>query len=151
MFALAFSLALAPVGDPRTQLNPRQAAEKYLAAALADKPEEAIKFAVPEKAAADPAEVRKLKVFDATKIALPTVVASDKKGYALAVSEEIKFPQKKPTDPARGVLIVKLQKNKDGVWQVRDLDARPAEEAAKRVKEAKEVFEDAKELPPMKS
>jgi hypothetical protein len=114
--------------------------------------DDAVKLAEPEKSPANPDKVRKLKTaLNVKELALPTVLFSADKGYALAVSEEIKLPQEKPTDPARGVLLITLRKNKDGAWLVRDIDVRSAEEAAKRIEDAKKAFADAKELPPTKS
>lgn len=148
---LALALAVALAADPKSP-DPRQVAEKYLAAVFADKVDAAVKLAEPEKSSADPDKIRRLKAgLDIKAPALPTVLFSDDKGYALAVSEEVKLPQKKPTDPARGVLLIAVRKNTDGEWRVRDVDVRSAEEAAKRVEEAKKAFADAKELPPTKS
>lgn len=151
MLALALAVALAPAADPKSP-DPRQVAEKYLAAVFADKVDAAVKLAEPEKSPADPDKIRRLKAgLDVKTLAIPTVIFSDDKGYALAVSEEVKLPQKKPTDPARGVLLVAVRKTKDGAWRVRDVDVLSAAEAAKRIEEAKKAFADAKELPPTKS
>ena len=85
------------------------------------------------------------------KLAFPTVLFSDEKGVALAVSEEIPFPKQDANDLDRGVVIVTLKKNKDGVWQVGDIDARKKAEADAMLKKARELFKDAKDIPPTKS
>src|SRR3954471_6186162 len=91
MLALTLLLSLPPAADPKP-VNPRQVAEAYLAAALAGKPEDAAKFAEEGKSPSRPESVKELrKVVAATQLALPTVLFSDKKGFALAVSDEIKF------------------------------------------------------------
>lgn len=152
MLALSLALPLLPAADPKGLPNPRQVAEKYLALALADKPEEAAKLGQEGKSTARPEKVREIKqVLKAEKLALLTVLVSEKKGYALAVSEEVKFPRKGSGPPESGVLIVTLVKNKDGTWQVKDIDARDRKEAEKRVEEAKKRYDDAKELPPTKA
>ena len=152
MFALTLALALLPSADPKDSPNPRQVAEKYLAAALADKPEDAVKLAEPGKSTGNPDKVKKFKAgIGVERLALPMVFYSDKKGFALAVSEEIKFPQKKPTDLDRGVIVVTLKRNKDGVWQVNDLDARTSKDAEGLLEKAKKLVEDGKELPSPKS
>ncbi len=151
MFALTLSLALLPSAAPKDPLNPRQVAEKYLAAALADKPEEAVKFAEDGKSTGNPEKVRKFKaVIGVEKLPLPTVFFSDKKGFALAVSDEIPFP-KKAGDLDRGVIVITLKKNKDGVWQVNDLDARSSKDAMGLLEKAKKLVDDGKELPSPKS
>ena len=151
MLALAVSLVLIPTADEKVQPNPRQVVEKYLAAALADKPDEAIKYALEGRSTAKPETIRKLReIVAGQKLALPTVLFSDKKGYALAVTDEIAVP-KEANQANRGVLVFTLKKNADGVWQVKDIDIRGAKEAEEEVKKAKKLFEDGKEIPPSKS
>jgi hypothetical protein len=152
MFALSLSLALLPVADQKESPDARQVAEKFLALALAGKPEEAAKLGREGQGPSRPEKVREIKkATGVARLALPTVLVSEKKGYALAVSEEVKFPTTKPGEPQSGVIILTLKKNKDGAWRVKDIDARDTKEAAKRVEEAKKKFADAKELPPTKS
>jgi hypothetical protein len=152
MLALALSLVLAPAAAPKEALNPRQVAERYVAATLSGKAEDAIKFAQDGKSTGNPKKVREFKDgIGVGKLALPKVYFSDKKGYALAVSEEINFPQEKPNDLARGVIIVTLKRNKDGVWQVNDLDSRTAKDAARLLEKAAKALDDWKEIPNPKS
>lgn len=152
MLALTLALTLFPTADPKQPPNPRQVAEKYLAAALSGKSDDAVKFAKEGKSPAKPKTVSKLaELVGAKKLALPTVLLSDKKGYAIAVSEEFPYTKKMPDGAERGVLCITLEKNKDGVWLVKDLDLRSATEAAELLKKAKKLFEDGKELPPTKS
>lgn|GEM_PF-6511318 len=152
MLTLTLVLALLPAGDPKQPLNPRQVAEKYLAAALAGRSDDAVKFAKEGKSPAKPATAKKLaELVGANKLTLPTVLLSDKKGYAIAVSEEFQYSKKLPDGSERGVLRITLEKSKDGVWLVKDLDVGPATEAAELLKKAKKLFEDGKELLPTKS
>ena len=132
MFALTLALTFLPAAAPK--LNPRQVAEGYLAAALAGKPDDAVKFAEAGKSPAKPESVMKFKeLIGADAIALPTVLFSDKNGYALAVSNAIKLPKALPDGTDRGCLLFTLKKTKDGVWLIKDIDLRSADEAAMRV------------------
>jgi hypothetical protein len=151
MFALSLSLALLPTADPKAP-NPREVAEKFLALALADKPEEAAKLGLEGKSPSRAEKVKEIKMATgAEKLELPTVLVSEKKGYALAVSKEVKFPNAKPDRPQSGVIILTLEKNKDGAWRVRDIDGRDKKEGEKRLEEMKKVLKDWKELPPTKA
>ncbi len=152
MFALALSLVLVPTADEKAQPNPRQVTEKYLAAAIAGKPEEAIQFAAEGRSTAKPETIKKLQeVVGGQKLSLPTVLFSDKKGYALAVSDEIPVPEEANQANNRGVLVFTLKKNTNGAWQVKDIDIRGAKAIEEEVKKAKKLFEDGKEIPPSKS
>jgi hypothetical protein len=152
MFALTLSLALLPAAGPKEAPNPRQVAEKFLALALADKPEEAARLGQEGQGPSRPQKVKEIKrELGVERLALPTVLVSEKKGYAMAVSDEVKFPKNKPTEPQSGVLILTLKKDKDGAWRVKDIDARGKKEAEKRAGEVKKNYDDAKELPPTKS
>ncbi|QJW96550.1 hypothetical protein [Frigoriglobus tundricola] len=152
MFALVASLVLFPTADEKVQPNPRQVAEKYLAAALADKPEEAIPLALEGRSTAEPETIKKLReVVAGQKLSLPTVLFSDKKGYALAVSDEIAVPEGANQANNRGVLVFTLKKNAGGAWLVKDIDVRGAKATEEEVKKAKKLFEDGKEIPPSKS
>ncbi len=152
MLALALACTLLPAADPKPAPNPRQVAEQYLAAALADKPDDAVKLAEEGKSPARPDSVKKLKeLIGANALALPTVLFSDKNAYALAVSAPIKLAKPQPDGSDRGCLLFTLKQTKDGTWLVKDVDLRSADEAATRVKEAKKAHDDAKELPPTKS
>lgn len=152
MFALALALSFGTAADPNPPLNPRQVAEAYLAAALADKPDDAAKLVEEGKSPAKPENVKKLKeLVGANALALPTVLVSDKGGYALAVSDAIKLPKARPDGADRGCLLLTLKKTKDGPWLLKDIDVRSADEAAARVKDAKEKYDDAKELPATKA
>lgn len=152
MFALSLALALLPAAGPKEAPNPRQVAEKFITLALADKPEEAAKLGREGKSPSRPEKVREIKkVTGAEKLALPRVLVSEKMGYALAVSEEAKFPRKGSGAPEGGVIVLTLKRNKDGAWRVNDIDARGKKEAEALVEKAKKAFEDAKELPPTKS
>jgi hypothetical protein len=143
MFALVLALTI-PTADP--QPNPRQVAEKYLAAALAGKPDDAVKLAEEGKSPAKPESVKKLKeIINANTLALPQVVFSDKGNYALAVSDPIKLPKPLPDGTDRGCLLLTLKKTKDG-WLIKDIDLRSADEAATRIKDAKKNYDDAKEI-----
>lgn len=146
MLALSLALVLAPASDPKDTPNPRQVAESYLAAALAGKPDDAVKFAEAEKSPAKPENVTKLKERIALdKLALETVIVSEKKGYALAVSAKLKFP--KVGGDARLLFTLKQVK---GAWVVKDIDVRESAEGEKRIADAKALYEDAKELPAKK-
>ena len=54
-------------------------------------------------------------------------------------------------DLDRGVIVITLKKNKDGVWQVKDIDARAKDEADALLKKARELLDDEKDIPPTKS
>lgn len=152
MFALSLSLALLPAAGPKGPANPRQVAEKFLALALADKPEEAAKLGLAGKSPSRAEKVGEIKkATGAEKLSLPTVLFSEKEGHALAVSEEVQFPNNKPDRPRSGVIILTLQKDKAGAWKVKDIDARAKKEADGLLEKAKKAFEDPKELPPTKS
>jgi hypothetical protein len=47
--------------------------------------------------------------------------------------------------------LLTLRKTKDGGWLIKDIDLRPADEAATRIKDAKKKYDDAKEIAPTKS
>ncbi len=150
MFMLTLAITFLSAADPK--LNPRQVAEGYVAAALAGKPVDAVRFAEDGKSPAKPESVKKLReVINANALALPTVLFRDKNGYALAVSEPIKLPKPLPDGTDRGCLLFTLKKSKDGVWLIKDIDVRSVDEAATRVKEAKNAHDDAKEIAPTKS
>jgi hypothetical protein len=151
MLALTLALAL-PAAGPKPVPNPRQVTEKYVAALLADKPDDAVRLAVEGTASANPDKVRKYRAaLGVAKLAFPTVLFSAEKGVALVVSEEIPFPKTDNNDLDRGVVLITLKKNKDGVWQVKDVDARKKDEADALLKKARELLKDAKDLPPTKS
>ena len=152
MLALVCALALVTATDPKPTPNPRQVVERYLSAALAGKFDAAVTFVAEGNKFAEPENARKLKeLITAKSLALPTVLVSDKRGYAMAVSAPVALPEEPSGGADRGCLIFTLKKAKDGKWVLKDIGVRSADEAAKRVKELKKADANAKGLPATKS
>ncbi|MDY3561034.1 hypothetical protein R5W23_002293 [Gemmata sp. JC673] len=152
MLALVCVFALTPAADPKPTPNPRQVAEGYVAAALAGQFDDAVKLAEEGKSPAKPESAKKLKELIAAKsLGLPTVLISDKHGYAMAVSDPIGLPEKAPAGADRRCLIFTLKKTKDGKWVLKDIDLSTVDKAETLVKELKTRDPDAKPIPATKS
>lgn len=127
--------------------NARQVAEAYLAAARAGKAEVAAKLGLPGKSPSRPKAAEEVKAMTpADKLPVETVLASAEKNYALAVTQPFRGPKPDAAGRDLGCIVLTLNKTADG-WRVRDIDFRSPEEVMKRLKEAKERFKDATEIP----
>lgn len=129
----------------------RAVAERYVAAALAGKTDDAAKLAVEDQSTAKPKKIEEFKdAVGKDKLALPTVFASDAKKYALAVSAPLKLAKANPDGTqVEGVLVFVLVKRGDD-WRVKDIDVREPEKAKKLVEDMKRLMPDAAELKPKK-
>ena len=131
--------------------NARQVAESYVGSALAGKPEDAAMLGAEGKSPARKESAEKLKeIVGKDKLPVTTVIASDAKGYALAVTGPFKVTDPKPGRPDAGCLVLTLTKTKDG-WRVKDIDFRTEEEAKKQVEAVPDLYPDAQAIPAAKA
>jgi hypothetical protein len=144
MFALAFCISSA--AEP----TPREIAEQYLAAALSDKPDEAVKLALDGTSPArvkSAEEVKKQVV--TTSLPMPVVVVSAVKKEAIAVTGTFKRAKPGPDGEEVGVLVLTVRQTDKG-WRVKDIDVRSEARAKEIVKAFQKANADAKELPEKK-
>ena len=151
---MTLTLPLLAILITTTQTPPdaRAVAEQYVAAALAGKTDDAVKLAAEGQSTAKPKKIEEFKDgVGKDKLALPTVLFSDAKKYALAVSDPLKLTKANPdgTQP-EGVLVFVLVKRGDD-WRVKDIDFRDTEKAKKLVEDMKKLMPDATELKPKKA
>lgn len=129
-------------GEP----NARQAAEAYLAAALAGKVKEAAALGVPGKKAAAEKSIKELnQLVGPQPAAVTEAYASDKKGRGIVVTEAVKLAKANPDGKDTRHLILEIEKV-GGKWRVKEVDVRPEENAKDLVKRFKEKYEDATEV-----
>jgi hypothetical protein len=109
--------------------NARTIIEQYVAAALNGKVDDAVGLAVEGQSPAKKEKVKEFKAWvDAKTVKLPTVWSDDKKGQAIAVSEEVKVTKPQPDGQDKGYLVFALIKSGDK-WRVKDIDFRNEEKA----------------------
>lgn len=127
-------------------IDARATVEQYVTAALGGKTDDAAKLAVEGQS---PAKAKKIEEFKhlvaKDKLPLATVLASDGKKYAVAVSDAVKLSKPNADGQDAGVLVFVLVK-RDGEWRVKDIDFRDAEKAKKLIDDMKKVMPDAVEL-----
>ena len=141
MFAVAFCVSFV-AAEP----TPREIAEQYLAAALNDKPDEAVKLALDGTSPArvkSAEEVKKLVV--TTSLPMPMVVVSAAKKEALAVTGTFKRAKAGPDGEEVGVLVLTVRQTDKG-WRVKDIDVRSEARAKDIVAAFKKANTDAKEI-----
>jgi hypothetical protein len=145
MFTFAFCAAFL-AAEPTA----REVAEQYLAAALAEKPDDAVKLAV---AGQSPSRVKTAeevkKVVGTASLPMPTVVASVAKKEAIAVTGPFKMPKANADGNDVGVLVLTLKQTDDG-WRVKDIDFRTETRAKEVVAAFKKANADAAEIPAKK-
>ena len=92
----------------------RAVAEQYVAAALGGKADDAAKLAAEGQSPSKPKKIEEFKeLVGKDKLALATVLASDGKKYALAVSDAVKLAKPNPAGQDAGVLVFVLVKRGD--------------------------------------
>lgn len=127
--------------------GPRATVEKYVAAALAGRVDDAVGLAVDGQSPSRKGTVEEFKTLvDAKAVKMPTVWADEKKGQAVAVSEEIKITEARPDGRGKGHLVFSLVRAGDR-WLVKDIDFRTGEKAKEQVDGFRKKNPDAKELP----
>lgn len=142
---LAFTMPALAADTPK--LDARTVSERYLAAAIAGKVDEAIALAVNGQSPSRKKTIEEVKALvGANALKLPTVWADDKKGQAIAVSAEIMLMKPSPDGLNKGHLIFNLVKT-DGKWLIKDIEIRSKERAAEQMESFKKKCTDAKELP----
>jgi hypothetical protein len=145
VFLAAFGATV--VAEEKTATDARRAVEGYVAAALTGKVDDAAALAVADQS---PAKKKRIEEFQqqlgVKALKVVTVLASAKKGQAIAVSEKVKIIKPNPDGRDTGVLSFKLLKMKDK-WLVKDIDFGTEEKAKGKVKEFGKKNPDAKEVP----
>jgi hypothetical protein len=126
--------------------NARTAVERYVAAALAGKVEEAAGLAVSGQSPSRKKNIEEFKAMvDAKKVQIPTVWADEAKGRATAVSEKVRVTQANPDGRDTGYLTFLLNKS-GGEWRVKDIDFKTEKQAREQVEKFRKKYPDAKEL-----
>jgi hypothetical protein len=142
-------IALCPVArsEDKPRTDARQAVEGYVTAALAGKVADAAALAVEGQSPAKTKGIEKFrKLVGAKTLKIDRVLASGKKGRAIAVSEAVKLTKANPDGRDSGVLVFALDKAGDN-WLVRDIDFRNAADAKEKVQGFAKKNPDAKEIP----
>jgi hypothetical protein len=146
-FAVMFAVGTLAIADEQPKPNARNAVERYVAAALAGKDEDAAALAVEGKSPAKKKRIEELKrLLGGKALKLPTVLVGETKGEAIAVSESVKLTQANPDGRDTGCLVFGLVKSGDK-WLVRDIDFPTAEAAKEKVKGFEKKNRDSKEIP----
>lgn len=146
-FGIILAFALDALAEDKPKTDSRTTTERYLAAALAGKTDDAAALAVDGQSPSRKKTVEELKaLINANTLKLPTVWADDKKGQAIAVTEEIALMKPTPDGQNKACVIFALVKT-DGKWLIKDIDLRSKEKAAEQVESFKKRCVDAKELP----
>lgn len=142
---VALALAVVANADDK-KADAKTVAEQYVAAALAGKFEEAAGLGVEGKSPGRKEKVEEFKsLVDAKTVKLPAVWSDDKKGQAIAVSEEVKLTKAQPDGTDKGCLVFALIKTGDK-WQVKDIDFGSEAQAKDQVSRFKQKNPDAKEM-----
>jgi hypothetical protein len=126
--------------------NARDAVEGYVAAALAGKVDDAMALAVEGKSPAKKKRIQELAVLVGAKtLDMDRVLASEKKGQAIAVSKAIRLTKANPDGRDTGRLVFGLVKSGNN-WLVRDIDFATEERAKEKVKRFENKNADVKEI-----
>jgi hypothetical protein len=145
--AVVLAFSTVAFADDKPAADPRAAVERYVAAALVGKVDDAVKLAVEGQSPSKKDKVEEFKMMvDAKAVKLPTVFFSAVNGQAIAVSEEVKITKANPDGRDKGHLVFGLVKSGDN-WLVKDIDFRTEEKAKDQIEKFKTKHPDAKELP----
>lgn len=133
--------------DKPASSDPRTVVERYVAAALAGKTDDAVKLAVEGQSPSNKDKIEEFKALvDAKSVRFPTVFVGTTKGQAIAVSEAVKITEADSDGRDTGRLVFALVKSRDQ-WLVKDIDFRTEANAKEQVEKFKSKNADAKELP----
>lgn len=125
--------------------NARETVERYAAAALADKVDYAAALAVAGQAPAQKERIEEFgKLIGVKALKIARVLASEKLGQAIAVSEAVKLAKANPDGRDTGVLVFALVRS-GNKWLVKDIDFRTEGAAKERLKAFEKKNPDAKE------
>jgi hypothetical protein len=148
MVAVVLAFGGVALADDKPKPNARSTVERYVAAALAGKVDDAVALAVAGQSPSRKERIEEFQALVAAKaVKLPTVWADETKGQAVAVSEEVKITRANPDGRDAGHLTFELIKS-GGKWRVKDIDFETAEKAKEQVEKFRKKYADAKELPP---
>ncbi|HEX8200097.1 MAG TPA: hypothetical protein VF590_06390 [Isosphaeraceae bacterium] len=133
-------------GPEASKPDPRAVAERYLAAALAGRAEDAVGLAVDGRDPSKKVKVEDLKALvDAKVVTMKTVWVGQKREEALAVSEPVKATMAQPDGREEGLFLLWLVESQ-GKWQVNEIDFRTVDWGEELVKRFRIRNLDAKEL-----
>jgi hypothetical protein len=140
-------IALADEKPKADELNARDTVEKWVAAALAGKVEEATPLADPNTSLGKEKGVKEFKeILGLKSLKVVRVSVSTKDGYAAAMSEGVKLLNQKPGKRDTGVISFKLFRVKDR-WLLKDIDFDTEDRAREKIKEFIEKHADAEDIP----
>lgn len=136
------------VSDKKVDNGPRTTSERYVAAALTGKTDEAADLAVKGASPQSPSKKEWIgefaKLLDAKTVRFPTAyVAAD---AALVVSEAVKLVMAQPDGTNNGLLVFAVVKS-DGRWLVRDIDFRTEESLKAQVESFRKKHPEATLVP----
>jgi hypothetical protein len=130
------------------KLDPRVTVERYVAAALAGRIDDAIGLAVKGASPQSPAKRERIVEFakrlDMKAVRIPTVYAAA--GEALATSEVVKLAKAQPDGTDKGYLVFTVVKSGGG-WVVKDIDFRTEQGVKEQVETFKKDHPDAIRVP----
>lgn len=145
--AVVLAFGISAFADDKPKPDARAAVERYVAAALAGKVDDAVALAVVGQSPSRKDNIEEFKALVAAKaVELPTVWADEKTGRAIAMSEEVKITRANPDGRDTGRLTFGLVKSGDK-WLVKDIDFKTGAKAKEQVETFRKKYADAKELP----
>ena len=145
--AIVLAMSAFAVARETSHDNPRSVTEAYVAAALSGKVDDAVAIALADTTASDQKQVKELNAFiEAETLKIPIVWVGEKRGQALAVTEQVKLTEADTDGPDTGYLVFLLVKSQ-GKWLVDDIDFNTEERAKRQVEDFKKKNLDARSLP----
>src|SRR5262249_14729232 len=104
-FAILLGFTMPSLAEDKPKFDARTVSERYLAAAIAGKVDDAIALAVDGQSPGRKKTIEEVKALVGAKaLKLPTVWADDKQGQAIAVSDEITLMKVGPDGQNKGHL-----------------------------------------------
>jgi hypothetical protein len=135
------------LGQEKPKLDARETVEGYVHSALAGRLDEAAAFAVEGQSPSRRERIEEFRGMVGVKaLKIASVVVSEKKGQAIAVSEAVKLTRANPDGRNTGALVFALVKLGDK-WLVKDIDFRSVEAVKEMAKGFEKQMPDAKEIP----